>query len=68
VIARGVNLLDRDLDVKLESLLLLRGAHLSRLDEAELDALDIEDGHKLSLELSPHQILTLRLTFGAHPR
>lgn len=68
VIVRGVNLLDRDLDVNLESLLPMHSAHLSRLDEVELEALAIEDGHRLALEVSPHQILTLRLTFGTQTR
>lgn len=63
VVVRGVNLLDHPLQVRLETLLPLRCAHLARLDETELDELPVDHGRRISIQAAPHVILTFRLMF-----
>lgn len=61
LIVRGVNLGHQMLNVNLDSLFEITSAFKARIDETPLETLEISDSNRLSLEINPHEIITLRL-------
>jgi alpha-mannosidase len=65
LIVRGVNLSDESIEVRLTSRLRIMAASRARLDEAPIDPLEVEGGHRVGFRARPHEIVTLRLQSGS---
>ena len=67
VIVRIVNLTDAPQRATLQTLLPLSAAWQARMDETNLAPIEIQDQHRVYMELRPHEVLTLRL-LHLHPQ
>jgi alpha-mannosidase len=64
LILRGVNLNHQPLRTTLKCLFPIQSATKVRMDETVLEEIEIQDDHHVPLEINPHEILTLHLTFS----